>query len=76
MEWELLIAGSNTASGRLAQLRWPGGAGRDRSWHAADKRDVPIPYEPPRVLFIGTVRDLTSGSASSGNKDANSQYYW
>ena len=33
-------------------------------------------YEPPRLMVIGTVRDLTTGSSSSGNKDANSQYYW
>jgi hypothetical protein len=33
-------------------------------------------YEPPRIMVIGSVRDLTTGSSSSGNKDANSQYYW
>lgn len=33
-------------------------------------------YASPQVMDIGTVHDLTGGSASSGNKDANSQYYW
>jgi hypothetical protein len=28
------------------------------------------------VVVIGSTRDLTGGSAASGNKDANSQYYW
>lgn len=33
-------------------------------------------YESPVIMVIGSVRDLTAGSASSGNADANSQYYW
>jgi hypothetical protein len=33
-------------------------------------------YESPAVIVIGSVRDVTAGSASSGNADANSQYYW
>ena len=33
-------------------------------------------YERPQVLVIGDVRTITAGSTSSGNKDANSQYYW
>lgn len=33
-------------------------------------------YESPLILVIGSVGDLTAGSASSGNKDANTQYYW
>jgi len=33
-------------------------------------------YEPPRLIVIGNVSALTTGSSSSGNKDANSQYYW
>jgi hypothetical protein len=33
-------------------------------------------YEPPRVVDIGHVRELTGGSSGSGNSDANSQYYW
>jgi hypothetical protein len=36
----------------------------------------PGEYALPLVVDIGEVRDLTAGSASSGNKDANSQYYW
>jgi hypothetical protein len=33
-------------------------------------------YESPAVMVVGSVRALTAGSAASGNKDANSQYYW
>jgi hypothetical protein len=36
----------------------------------------PGKYETPQVIVIGNVHELTRGSASSGNKDANSQYYW
>lgn len=33
-------------------------------------------YEPPRLIVIGSIHALTTGSSSSGKKDANSQYYW
>lgn len=33
-------------------------------------------YEPPCVVDIGHVRELTGGSSTSGQADANSQYYW
>lgn len=33
-------------------------------------------YEKPRLIVIGKVRDLTKGNASSGNQDANSNFYW
>jgi len=33
-------------------------------------------YEPPCVVDVGHVRELTGGSSSSGKADANSQYYW
>lgn len=33
-------------------------------------------YEVPQLTVIGDVRDLTTGSSSSGKKDANSNYYW
>lgn len=33
-------------------------------------------YERPQVIRIGSVYELTRGSSSSGNSDANSQYYW
>ena len=33
-------------------------------------------YDPPRVIDIGHVRELTKGSAATGNADTNSQYYW
>ena len=33
-------------------------------------------YEPPAVMVLGSVLDLTAGSTASGHADANSQYYW
>lgn len=33
-------------------------------------------YEPPVVIDLGSVRDVTLGSSTSGTADANSQYYW
>jgi hypothetical protein len=33
-------------------------------------------YESPRLMVIGHIRKLSTGSSSSGNADANSQYYW
>jgi hypothetical protein len=33
-------------------------------------------YEPPALLDLGHVREVTLGSSSSGTADANSQYYW
>lgn len=33
-------------------------------------------YEPPVLIRLGRVNDLILGSSSSGNADANSQYYW
>ncbi|MFG2177029.1 lasso RiPP family leader peptide-containing protein [Streptomyces niveus] len=33
-------------------------------------------YEPPVVVDLGSVRELTLGSSTSGTADANSQYYW
>jgi hypothetical protein len=75
MEWESLIAGSNE-SALSGYLGWAGDTGQDPDWRAVGEQDAAMPYEPPRVLVIGKVQDLTGGSASSGKKDANSQYYW
>jgi hypothetical protein len=33
-------------------------------------------FDPPRITDIGDVYELTVGNSSSGNRDANSQYYW
>jgi hypothetical protein len=41
-----------------------------------DDRSPAREYEPPCVVDIGHVRELTGGSSGSGNADANSQYYW
>jgi hypothetical protein len=53
---------------------WPEVIETDRR-HGAEA-DGAGSYDPPRVLVLGSVRDLTTGSSASGNKDANSQYYW
>ncbi|GGO79280.1 hypothetical protein GCM10012289_63210 [Nonomuraea cavernae] len=44
-----------------------------------DRADAPSPepaYEPPVIIDLGRIRALFRGNASSGNADANSQYYW
>ncbi|NUT49483.1 MAG: lasso RiPP family leader peptide-containing protein [Saccharothrix sp.] len=33
-------------------------------------------YEAPVLVDLGEVRDVVLGNSSSGNGDANSQYYW
>jgi hypothetical protein len=33
-------------------------------------------YRSPLVVAVGSVREVTRGSAASGKADANSQYYW
>jgi hypothetical protein len=33
-------------------------------------------YDPPFLTDLGDLRELTLGNSSSGNADANSQYYW
>lgn len=32
--------------------------------------------ESPIFVELGTVRSMVLGNSSSGNSDANSQYYW
>ncbi len=63
--------------GRLNQARAQEAA-RPASRDARGPRQAQsgLDYESPVVMVIGSVRDLTAGSASSGNADANSQYYW
>lgn len=51
------------------------------SRHASDSSEpagagAPRAYESPQVIVIGKIRDITTGNASSGSADANSQYYW
>lgn len=48
----------------------------DQDARYAYHEQPPQEYESPVVMILGSVFDLTSGSASSGNADANSQYYW
>jgi hypothetical protein len=50
--------------GRTSDSAEPSGGGTPRA------------YESPQVIVIGKIRDITTGNASSGNADANSQYYW
>lgn len=38
--------------------------------------DGPEAGEPPVLVELGDVRDVVLGNSSSGNSDANSQYYW
>jgi hypothetical protein len=33
-------------------------------------------YEPPLLIDLGAIREVVLGNSSSGNGDANSQYYW
>lgn len=33
-------------------------------------------YESPKLVDLGSVRNVVLGSASSGKNDANGQYYW
>ncbi|KOX16371.1 hypothetical protein ADK67_40135 [Saccharothrix sp. NRRL B-16348] len=33
-------------------------------------------YEAPVLADLGEIRDVVLGNSSSGNGDANSQYYW
>jgi hypothetical protein len=42
----------------------------------ASEARPPRTYESPQVIIIGKISDITTGNASSGNTDANSQYYW
>lgn len=32
-------------------------------------------YEPPALIPLGHVREVTLGSSAGGNRDVNSQYY-
>jgi hypothetical protein len=75
MKWAFLITGIS-ASAKLDQLGWTGETGQDSKWRAVVEPGDAMPYEPPRVLVIGDIREITGGSASNGKKDANSQYYW
>jgi hypothetical protein len=64
-------------AGALADARRVGMVASRVTIRELDKQcEGPGRYEPPRIMVIGNVRDLTTGSSSSGKKDANSQYYW
>ncbi|MEV8408495.1 lasso RiPP family leader peptide-containing protein [Streptomyces niveus] len=39
------------------------------------RRSSPMACRPV-VVDLGSVRDVTLGSSTSGTADANSQYYW
>jgi hypothetical protein len=64
-------AGTDSPRNQARAKEAAGPASRDAR-QAQSGRD----YESPAVIVIGSVRDVTAGSASSGNADANSQYYW
>jgi hypothetical protein len=43
----------------------------------AVREDSPdFSYVPPRIMVVGRIRNLSTGSSSSGKSDANSQFYW
>ncbi|WP_405791663.1 lasso RiPP family leader peptide-containing protein [Streptomyces sp. NBC_01506] len=53
----------------------PGGSA-ELTVNPTDLADDGMRYEPPVVVDLGSVRDVTLGSSTSGTADANSQYYW
>ena len=52
----------------------PAGAAEDPLAVRIGRRD--FSYEPPRISVLGSIRNLSTGSSSSGKSDANSQFYW
>ncbi|MGW7264544.1 lasso RiPP family leader peptide-containing protein [Streptomyces sp. NPDC054842] len=38
--------------------------------------ELPAVYEPPMLVDLGHVREVTLGSSPSGSADANAQYYY
>lgn len=48
----------------------------DRSPTEETNRSTENRYDPPFLTDLGDIRTLTLGNSSSGNADANSQYYW
>ncbi len=71
----------NRSGGSGAPLSQAGAGGQEvlpavHGVHGPRQGQPAHEYETPVVTVIGSVRDLTAGSAASGNKDANSQYYW
>lgn len=65
-------AGDPLSQARFEETTQPAAQGE----YGAPQGQLAQDYESPVVMVIGSVRDLTAGSAASGNKDANSQYYW
>jgi hypothetical protein len=71
---------------RLINVRsWrQGPPGRPRGVPAAASDDLQairvgapdFSYVPPRIMVVGRIRNLSTGSSSSGKSDANSQFYW
>jgi len=73
----------NTLTSGYKQERWADaragdGPACDHGFRAGQEatRSQLRRYEPPKMRVLGSVRVLTTGSSSSGKKDANSQYYW
>lgn len=64
--------------------RRQGPPGRLRDVAAGARGDLPpvradgpdFSYVPPRIVVVGHIRNLSTGSSSSGKSDANSQFYW
>nr|ARA91543.1 precursor A [Streptomyces sp.] len=43
---------------------------------AVPSLEEPAAYEPPMVVDLGHVREVTLGSSPNGTADANAQYYY
>lgn len=43
---------------------------------AVPSPEEPAAYEPPMVVDLGHVREVTLGSSPNGSADANAQYYY
>jgi hypothetical protein len=62
---------------RLLKLKVRNGVACREERHSAVRANYPAcGYESPRLMVVGRVRKLSTGSSSSGKADANSQYYW
>jgi hypothetical protein len=49
---------------------------RNVTGEASESTEPEDTYEPPQLIPLGHVREVTLGSSSGGKADANSQYYW
>ncbi|MEU1037925.1 lasso RiPP family leader peptide-containing protein [Streptomyces sp. NPDC005551] len=67
MTYEPIAVSPHEDSGYQRQTAGPG---------AEPSPDEPAAYEPPMLVDLGHVREVTLGSSPSGAADANAQYYY